>query len=111
MNRDCVLRGRSFRQGMIDLLREIGNWESGTSAMAIGTVLLFCEVLILVLVKLSQIVWSAAFFGKLLENSCSLRPSAGPSFLSSSHGRARVALGMQCTSLPNVSFSHGENIV
>lgn len=40
--------------------------------MAIGTVLLFCEVLILVLAELSQIVWTAAFFGKLLENSCTL---------------------------------------
>lgn len=30
--------------------------------MAIGTVLLFCEVLILVLVELSQIVWSGCFF-------------------------------------------------
>lgn len=48
------------------------DWElgTGTSAMAIGTVLLCCEVLILVLVKLSQIVCTAAFFGKLLENSC-----------------------------------------
>lgn len=70
MNRDCILRGRSFRRGMIELLREIGELGTGTSAMAIGTVLLFCEVLILVLAELSQIVWSAAFFGKLLENSC-----------------------------------------
>lgn len=110
LNRDCVLRGCAFRRRMMDLLREIGDvkWHVCYGDRHSFVV---CAAPLLVVQSSPEMSGLLLFSGSFSKIPARLRPSAGPSFLSSSHGRR--GLHWECSAQPNnVSlFPRGDAIV